>query len=396
MILRIFSSSTVTKCFTIALLFLSSCTGNSRFVHIEGQIKGARNTQIYLREAAHDRINTIDSTRTDSRGNFEFKFSNSNGPRFVMLAVKQEPEPLLLLVDDSEKIEVSGVIGNPISSYTLNGSEGTSLVQGLNARLKGAVQTIDSLSKHFRNSREHIKFDSISTAIDSLYLKTISDHKQYTVNFIHKNRYSLASILALYQQYDKNSPVLAKREDFELFKLVDSTLYPLYPHNSLVENLHKNVGMIGKQFSLFDRRRDMLTEGQTLPDIDLPMLDGDTLKLSQIKGKLILIDFWALWCNDCQANNRKLMDIYSRFSGKGFQVVQVSLDLKTADLPAKIKNLGIEWPIVADFQQWDSPILEAMSINSIPSNYLIDSKRVIKAQNINPKELEEVLGKLLP
>jgi peroxiredoxin len=313
-----------------------------------------------------------------------------------MLAVKQEPEPLLLLVDDSEKIEVSGVIGNPISSYTLNGSEGTSLVQGLNARLKGAVQTIDSLSKHFRNSREHIKFDSISTAIDSLYLKTISDHKQYTVNFIHKNRYSLASILALYQQYDKNSPVLAKREDFELFKLVDSTLYPLYPHNSLVENLHKNVGMIGKQFSLFDRRRDMLTEGQTLPDIDLPMLDGDTLKLSQIKGKLILIDFWALWCNDCQANNRKLMDIYSRFSGKGFQVVQVSLDLKTAALPAKIKNLGIEWPIVADFQQWDSPILEAMSINSIPSNYLIDSKRVIKAQNINPKELEEVLGKLLP
>ena len=378
------------------LLFLYSCTGNSHFVHIEGQIKGAGNTLIYLREAAHDTISTIDSTRTDRRGNFEFTFSNSNGPRFVMIVVKQEPEPLLLLVDDGEEIEVNGVIGNPVSSYTLNGSEGTSLVLDLNARLTGVVQTIDSLSKHFRNSREHVKFDSISTAIDSLYLKAIRDHKQYTINFIHKHRYSLASILALYQQYDRNTPVLAKREDFGLFKLVDSTLYILYPHNPLVENLHKNVGMIGKQFSLFDRRRDMLTEGQTLPDVDLPMLDGDTLKLSEVKTRFILVDFWALWCNDCQANNQKLMEVYNRFSGKGFQVVQVSLDLKSEDLSTKIKTLGVEWPVVADFQQWDSPILFAMSINSIPSNYLIDSRRVIKARNIKPKELEELLGKLLP
>jgi peroxiredoxin len=390
-----FHSKSLRSFLLISAILFTACGGRSTTVNIVGTIEGANKQLVLIREASDNYLKTIDSTRTDSKGHFEFTIGLSS-PKFLLLQVKGEDEPIILLAEPGENLNISGKADKLSRNYKVSGSRGSALVRDLNFRLNGVVAIIDSLSYHFRSSREHVRFDSIKTAIDSAYFATLAQHKEYTVDFIKANRYSLASILALYQQYDKTRPVLNSRDDFELFKLVDASLYPLYPENSLVDNLHSNVNKISKQLELFDKRQDMLIEGQSVENIDLPLLNGDTIKLLEVRARYILLDFWASWCNECIPNNKKLLEVYEKFNRKGFQVVQISLDDKRFDLENLITRDSIPWIVSSDFRHWESPILESLSINSIPSNYLINQYGIIQARNLSHQELDEVLTKLLP
>jgi thiol-disulfide isomerase/thioredoxin len=128
----------------------------------------------------------------------------------------------------------------------------------------------------------------------------------------------------------------------------------------------------------------------------MPILGGEETRLLDLKNRYLLIDFWATWCNDCKLNNTKLRDIFVQYSPKGFGIVQFSLDFDQKILTDYYTEFEIPWKMAFDPLQWDSPILEQLSVNSIPSNYLIDRLGVIKARNISPQELQELLTKLLP
>ncbi|MFO8022675.1 MAG: TlpA disulfide reductase family protein [Perlabentimonas sp.] len=384
------------KLFPFIFFFVATACGDtSNSVIIEGRIENSANDLLLLRETSDDRIATLDSTRTSDDGSFIVSANISN-PKFLLLQLEGESEPIVLLAKPKEEIIVNGRKGNFSRNYTLSGSKGSILVKNLNDRLNKVVYTIDSLSYLFRNNREHPKFDSIKTAVDTAYFKAIRAHKDYTINFIKENRYSLASVLALYQQYDRKSHVLSSREDFEYFRMVDAALYPLYPENPLVSNLHSNVKKIASQLELYDKRQDMFLEGEELPNVMLTTIDGDTIDLLDVQGRYKLVDFWATWCNECIPNNTKLKQIYSKFKPKGFEVIQICVDDNEQTLNDYVEQNETPWIMVADYLQWESPVLDSMSINSIPSNYLIDRNGVIKARNLSHKELTLVLDNLLP
>ncbi len=384
------------KLFLFIFLFVTTACGDtSKSVMIEGKIEDSVNDLILLRETSHDKIQTLDSARTAEDGTFEMRVNISN-PTFLLLQLEGEHEPIVLLAEPKEEIIINGEKGDFSRNYTLSGSRGSILLKNLNNRLNEVVYTIDSLSYLFRNNREHPKFDSIKTAVDSAYFKTIREHKKYTVEFIKENRYSLASVLALYQQYDRTKHVLNSREDFEYFRMVDAALHPIYPENPLVANLHSNVKKIASQLELYDKRQDMFLEGEELPNVMLTKIDGDTIKLFDIQGRYKFIDFWATWCNECIENNTELKQIYAHFQPKGLEVLQICIDDNEKTLNDYVEQNDIPWIVVADFLQWKSPILESLSINSIPSNYLIDKNGVIKARNLSHKELRLVLDNLLP
>ncbi len=379
----------------ILFIFLISACGNSKQnAVINAKIKGVGGQWVFLREAGHDKIVTIDSTKADDKGAFEFEFECLE-PRFVFLQVNDVPNPVILLTEAREQIVVKGEKDNLSRNYEVHGSKGSGLVRELNQRFENVVYTIDTLSRVFRSSQQHTRFDSIKTVIDNVYDVTLDNHRQFTINFVKQNCYSLASVLALYQQYDSRNHVLNSRKDFELFQLVDSTLFPLYPNNALVENLHQNVQMIAKQLKLYDKREDMLNEGQMLPSIMFPLLNGDTIALFDARARYILIDFWALWCDDCQKNFSGLKEVHKKYSPKGFQILQVSLDKDLPQLQKWYERDSIPWMIAADLLQWDSPILDSLSINSIPSNYLVSRRGEILARNVNLRELDEMLAKML-
>lgn len=376
------------------LVWLSGCGQRLQNVNLGGTIDECTECEIIVGEPSDKGVVIIDTVYTNNEGEFEFK-TNTFSPKFLTLQINKSKEPIILLVTPNEDLSLKINHTNKNISYTVAGSIGSILVRDLNSKLKKVVEEIDTLSNQFKRYRNLEKFDSIKTVIDERYNFVISQHREYTVSFIKANPFSLASILALNQQYNQNQFVLNKREDFALYQLIDSSLNTLYPTNPLVKAFSTKVSNMAKQLSLYDRQQDMFAIGEYLPLPNLTLINGDEVTFRQVMGKYTLVDFWGTWCSDCMANNYKLKDIFELNSPKGFKVIQFVVDDNIERVNSAIASDSITWTVVADFKQWESPFLDEFKINSIPSNYLIDRYGVIIEKNLTPNKLNELLTKLL-
>jgi peroxiredoxin len=141
--------------------------------------------------------------------------------------------------------------------------------------------------------------------------------------------------------------------------------------------------------------------GNTAPDIRLPNPKGDTVKLSTLRGKVILIDFWATWCSPCVKEQPELAALYKRYkysvftNGKGFEIYGVSLDNKKAAWESGIKKLNINWIQVSDLKFWTSPVAKTYNIQALPFNVVIDGKGTIIAKNLHGNALAQSIKNLL-
>jgi thiol-disulfide isomerase/thioredoxin len=380
---------------SIFFFSLFGCGQQSNMATINGKIDNCPQCNVVLREANGHSFVLVDSVQTNKQGEFRFEVELSS-PKFLIVHVLSEKEPLMLLVEPKEEISISIGQKNRGRNYFVTGSRGSTIVKDLNSKMNLVLETIDTLSLAFRKNVNNEKFDSIKISIDNQYNKLIAEHRSYSTRFVKENRYSLAAILALNQQYNQNEKVFNRRDDFLLYQMVDSSLYAIYPNNKLVKNFHKNVKKMASQLALYDRQQEMQNIGEKISLVDLPMVIGTKENLSRLMGRFTLIDFWASWCNDCKANNIKLKAIHSKYSAKGFQIVQFAIDEVPEKVLKIIESDSLTWPQASDFKQWESPYLNEFHINTIPSNYLIDRNGVIVDRNLSPKRLEEVLGTLLP
>ncbi|PUZ26932.1 Thiol-disulfide isomerase or thioredoxin [Chitinophaga costaii] len=123
--------------------------------------------------------------------------------------------------------------------------------------------------------------------------------------------------------------------------------------------------------------------------------EGKLFKLSSLRGKYVLVDFWASWCAPCRAENPHLLKAYQALKNKNFEVVGVSLDEKKANWLKAIAMDGMPWVQVSDLKGWKSEIAIKYSITAIPQNVLIDPKGVIIAKNLRGEDLDSQLAKLI-
>ncbi len=135
-------------------------------------------------------------------------------------------------------------------------------------------------------------------------------------------------------------------------------------------------------------------QGMPAEDIALPALTGDTVTLLSLKGKVVLIDFWASWCRPCRATNKVLTKIYAKYKDKGFEIFSVSIDDNLNAWKKAVSKDKMNWPQVND-NGGKTGTAEAWDIYAIPSSFLMDKNGTLVAKDLEGKELEKALRQLL-
>ena len=157
-------------------------------------------------------------------------------------------------------------------------------------------------------------------------------------------------------------------------------------------NVGEVITMLEKQIAA----EAALGLGKTFPDFAEKDTAGRPLSVSGLKGKVVLVDFWATWCGPCIAELPNVTTAYEKYKGKGFEIVGISLDEDRAALDAFVQEKKMTWPQFFDGLGWKNKLAEQYGIQSIPATFLLDQEGRIVAKDLRGEQLDRELAKLLP
>ena len=352
-------------------IFAVSCKNNNEF-SISGKVENVGDVKKAL---LYETDQLIDSAFLNE--NSEFKFRRvSPDANFYTIVVGEKS--FLLVAKNGDELNFKTNYTDTTNIYTIEGSEESEKIRDFN-----------KISNDYRKIYQQIQSEYSKTiavnpaAKDSIYNElmpkfqsNMDKFSETAFKFAQDNKDNLAGFFAA-GTIDQN------KYEQELIAYAEE-IKPKFPNNKSVQSF------VNKMLEI-----KPVSVGQTAPEFELPSPEGKVVKLSDFKGKYLLLDFWASWCAPCREENPNIVTQYHAFKDKGFTVLGVSLDdNKDAWLKA-IKDDKLSWAHVSELKRWDGQVPNQYKVEGIPASFILDPSGKIVAKNLRGAELQEFLSKTL-
>jgi len=355
-----------------ACVILVSCTGRKENQYIvSGTVKGSDTGTVYLQKMDSTSWVNIDSAAI-KKGTFEFKGSVTVPEKYKLIIkgqhysfpffIENSDIKLVVHADSTGKIEVTGSATQDLFNQYVAKSDS---MEGKMKILDKEYSKADSLHDTATLKKLEARFDAMDLDIKNMIINFAKAHGKSVISpyLILQNsyRFELPELVSVSASFDTS---------------INASKYSVAVTKRIAILKSVQIGQPAIEFALNDTT-------------------GKPVSLSSLKGKILLVDFWASWCGPCRAENPNVVKAYQAFHAKGFDVLGVSFDRDKAKWEKAIKDDNLTWNHVSDLKYWGNAAGKLYGINSIPSNILLDKDQKIIGRNLKGEDLIKKLTELL-
>ena len=344
---------------------------------ISGQLKNApAGTVVHLSELTANQFVEKGQTKTDASGKFTLK-GLATTPGIFQLKV-DEANQVLLLLDNKTHVELNGDAKSLPATYSVKGSKEAEVLRQLTQVMQGTKGQLDGISQRYNAAGQAGKKEEMKS-IEKEYYVIQGSNTVKVKSLIRRNATSVVGGFAV-------GAFLNPEEEFTFADSVAAIQRKANPNSPFTKELTARLEPLRAT-----------AQGTMAPEINLPTPQGPKLALSSLRGKYVLIDFWASWCGPCRQENPNVVKAYNQFKdkGKGFTIYSVSLDQDKAKWEKAIASDGLTWHHVSDLASWNSVAGAAYGVKAIPQSFLLDPQGRIIAKNLRGEALAAKLAEVL-